>query len=159
MKKNLPIISFSLLALGIVFKAMHWPGANIMLLVSIAVTVFSTLTEFGQLDSDDKSKRVQISMTFFIVSCLLGAMFKIFHWPGADFIVLVAFNLSVPTALLFFFFNNSERQLSKNLVSGIFYLVLLLMLFSPSNPIARVFQSAHEENVQNQQEVHDEPAH
>jgi CDP-diglyceride synthetase len=159
MKKNLHYISFSLLLVGVLFKAMHWPGANIMLMISIAITIFSTLTEFGQLDSDNKAKRVQIAMTVFIAAALLGAIFKIFHWPGADFIVRVVFNLSVPTSILFYFFNHSEQRLSKNLVAGIFYLVLLLMIFSPSNPVANAFQRAHEENVQNQQEVQSEPAH
>lgn len=159
MKTKLPTIAFSAFALGTFFKMEHWPGANILLLLSAVLIISSTLIEFTQLDKDSKIRGLQIVVAIMIIACSVAAVFKIFHWPGGNFLVSIAMNVSIPAAIVFFFFSNVDYRLSRNLVAGIFYLLLLLMIFFPGNPIGDRANQAHQENTTEQQNTTNEPAH
>ena len=159
MTTKLPAIAFLLLAIGAFFKMEHWPGANILLLLSALSIIISTLLEFTALEEDSKSRGLQIVISIMVIACSVAAVFKIFHWPGADFIVSIAMNVSAPAAIVFFLFNKSNYSLSRNLVSGIFYLMLLLMTFFPGNPIGEKAKQTHQENTTEQQNTTNESAH
>lgn len=159
MKTKLPTIAFSAFALGTFFKMEHWSGANILLLLSALLIVSSTLIEFTQLEKDTKIRGLQIVVAIMIIACSVAAVFKIFHWPGGNFLVNIAMNVSIPAAIVFFFFSNVEYRLSRNLVAGIFYLLLLLMIFFPGNPIGDRANQTHQENTTEQQNTPNEPAH
>lgn len=159
MKTKLPTIAFSAFALGTFFKMEHWPGANILLLLSALLIISSTLIEFTQLEKDTKIRGLQIVVAIMIIACSVAAVFKIFHWPGGNFLVNIAMNVSIPAAIVFFFFSNVEYRLSRNLVAGIFYLLLLLMIFFPGNPIGDRANQTHQENTTEQQNTPNEPAH
>ncbi|MEN9334616.1 MAG: hypothetical protein RLY35_1796 [Bacteroidota bacterium] len=150
MKTKIPTVAFIVWAIGAFFKMEHWPGANILLLLSGLLIMISTMIEFTQLEKDSKIRSLQIVVGVMVIACILGAIFKIFHWPGANFIVRVAMNVTIPAAIVFFFFGNKEYRLSRNLVAGIFYLLLLLMIFFPGNPIGEKVHEEHLENIQHQ---------
>jgi hypothetical protein len=159
MKAKLPTIAFSVFALGTFFKMEHWPGANILLLLSALLIISSTSIEFTQLEKDRKIRGLQYGVAIMIIACSIAAIFKIFHWPGSDFLVNIAMNISIPVAIVFFFFSNVDYRLSRNLVAGIFYLLLLLMIFFPGNPIGDRANQTHQENTTEQQNTPNEPAH
>jgi hypothetical protein len=159
MKTKIPTIAFSVFALGTFFKMEHWPGANILLLLSALLIISSTSIEFTQLEKDRKIRGLQYGVAIMIIACSIAAIFKIFHWPGSDFLVNIAMNISIPVAIVFFFFSNVEYRLSRNLVAGIFYLLLLLMIFFPGNPIGDRANQTHQENTTEQQNTPNEPAH
>jgi hypothetical protein len=159
MKTKLPTIAFSVFALGAFFKMEHWPGASILLLLSAVLIISSTLIEFTQLEKDSKIRGLQIVVAIMIIACSVAAVFKIFHWPGGNFLVSIAMNVSIPAAIVFFFFSNVEYRLSRNLVAGIFYLLLLLMIFFPGNPIGDRANQTHQENTTEQQNSTNEPTH
>ncbi len=159
MKTKLPTIAFSAFALGTFFKMEHWPGANILLLLSALLIISSTSIEFTQLEKDRKIRGLQYGVAIMIIACSIAAIFKIFHWPNSDFLVNIAMNISIPVAIVFFFFSNVEYRLSRNLVAGIFYLLLLLMIFFPGNPIGKRANQAHQENTMEHQNAPTEPAH
>jgi hypothetical protein len=156
MKTKIPTVAFIVLAIGAFFKMEHWPGANILLLLSGLLIMISTMIEFTQLEKDSKIRSLQIVVGVMVIACILGAIFKIFHWPGANFIVRVAMNVTIPAAIVFFFFGNKEYRLSRNLVAGIFYLLLLLMIFFPGNPIGEKVHEEHLENIQHQNPTQNE---
>lgn len=155
MKTKIPTVAFIVWAIGAFFKMEHWPGANILLLLSGLLIMISSMIEFTQLEKDSKTRGLQIVVGVMVIACVLGAIFKIFHWPGANFIVRVAMNVTIPAAIVFFFFGNKEYRLSRNLVSGIFYLLLLLMIFFPGNPIGEKVHEEHLENIQHQNPTQD----
>jgi len=155
MKTKIPTVAFIVLAIGAFFKMEHWPGANILLLLSGLLIMISSMIEFTQLEKDSKTRGLQIVVGVMVIACVLGAIFKIFHWPGANFIVRVAMNVTIPAAIVFFFFGNKEYRLSRNLVAGIFYLLLLLMIFFPGNPIGEKVHEEHLENIQHQNPTQD----
>jgi hypothetical protein len=108
------------------------------------------------LEKDSKTRGLQIVVGVMVIACVFGAIFKIFHWPGANFIVRVAMNVTIPAAIVFFFFGNKEYRLSRNLVAGIFYLLLLLMIFFPGNPIGEKVHEEHLKNMEHQNTLQEE---
>lgn len=153
MKTKLPGIAFLLLIIGAIFKVEHWPGASIILLLSALNIIISTLMEFTALEKDSKNRGLQIIVAVMIVAFSVGAVFKIFHWPGANLIISIGMIVSAPASIMFFLFNKSNYNLSRNLVSGIFYLMLVLMVFLQGNPFGEKANLSHQENIQQQKEI------
>ncbi len=159
MKTKIPTIAFFFLALGAIFRMAHWPGVGFTMLASALFIIISTMIEFTELEKDAKNRGLQILMSLMIITCTLGAIFKIFHWPGATFIIIVAFILSFIAAVFYFFIGNKDYRLSRNLVSCIFNILLLLMVFYRSNLFEDKSQDAHQENMKQQEGTTNEAAH
>ena len=155
MKTKIPTIAFFFLALGAIFRMAHWPGVGFTMLASALFMIISTMIEFTELEKDAKNRGLQILMSLMLITCTLGAIFKIFHWPGASFIIIVAFILSFIAAVFYFFIGNKDYRLSRNLVSCIFNILLLLMVFYRSNLFDDKSQEAHLENIEHQNTPND----
>jgi hypothetical protein len=88
------LIAALMMFLGILFKMQHWPGAAILLTVGTFTVLFLFLP--FALRNSFKAEGVTGSGPLYVVTwitCLvvLGSMlFKIQHWPGAGFMLLVA---------------------------------------------------------------------
>ncbi len=87
------IVSANLMLLGALLKVLHMPGASIVLTLSIFLFcfIFLPLALYNNYTSQDEKKNVWLYIVTFIVFfvCILGALFKILHWPGASvFLVL-----------------------------------------------------------------------
>lgn len=91
MKKTIFIIGFLsafLLSSGIMFRTMHWPGANVMLVTSLSLVLITMVTVLLHLFSFTKN---QSTLFWFrsitgVVSIMLiasGFLFKMFHMPTA----------------------------------------------------------------------------
>ena len=155
MKTKIPTIAFFFLALGAIFRMAHWPGVGFTMLASALFMIISTMIEFTELEKDAKNRGLQILMSLMLITCTLGAIFKIFHWPGASFIIIVALILSFIAAVFYFFIGNKDYRLSRNLVSCIFNILLLLMVFYRSNLFDDKSQEAHLENIEHQNTPND----
>ena len=78
--------------LGILFKVQHWPGAGILILLSVLISVLffipSMLVSLLR-DPENKAKRpVYVIGASSLILYLTGFMFKIMHWPGAGLLLL-----------------------------------------------------------------------
>jgi hypothetical protein len=82
------------LVLGSLFKLMHWPGANILLISGTLILTFLFVPYFfyTQFKEQTEKKGKVVSIIGLIAAFLLcnGAFFKIMHWPGAS-LMIVAF--------------------------------------------------------------------
>ncbi len=112
--------------LGVLFKVMHWPGAGIMLIVSIIGLSFA-LAQFAF--SIRRSVYVILPLLFSITWFFV--LFRIMHWPEPPYVLYgsyFTFTILVP-ALLFskgFKLKNSNTSLSNHfLLLG----TLSIMLF------------------------------
>lgn len=81
------LISALIIILGSAFKKLHWPGAGILLTVGVIMTVFGFLpfyfrTSYKEL-AEKKNPIYGIVGYITLALLLLGALFKIMHWPGA----------------------------------------------------------------------------
>lgn len=111
MKRTLKIsgaITIVLILLGALFKFQHWPGAGILLLASLSffALIFIPLNIIMKF-KDEKAKINKLLVTFGFVlgmGITMGMLFKIFHWPWANYLMfgsLAIFGL-IYTPLYFF---------------------------------------------------------
>ena len=91
MKRTLKIsgiLTIILIMMGVLFKTMHWPGAGILIVLSL--TSFSLV--FIPLNivlkfKDDQESGNRIIMTLGLLTAAastIGVLFKIMHWPYAN---------------------------------------------------------------------------
>ena len=106
-----------LLVLGLVFKFMHWPGASMMLVVSILI--FSLLflpLVFILKAKDTTASTVKLSSGIGIaagMSISLGILFKVMHWPYANMLVVCALLAIVFLFLPIYFFTGIRNPDTK----------------------------------------------
>jgi hypothetical protein len=91
-----------LVVAGSIFKAMHWPGASPLFLLSVFTLSFIFLPILFLLKSKEaKVKREKVVLGIATVLGILmsiGTLFRVMHWPGARIIWLGSL------AILFFIF-------------------------------------------------------
>ncbi len=96
------IVSINIFLYGALMKMLHYPGAGIMIMTGLGLTAFLflpavTLTVYK--DADDK-RSLWVYLSGFICAfiCIIGAMFKIQHLPGANILLLIG----IPVPFVFF---------------------------------------------------------
>lgn len=100
MRRTLKItggITVALCLLGTLFKFQHWPGAGVLLLLSLGFfgLVFIPLNIVMKFrDETEPTNRFIITFGFILGSIItIGFLFKIFHWPGANMMILGSLGL------------------------------------------------------------------
>lgn len=87
------VVVANLLLFGAIFKLMHWPGANILLIVAILSFCFWFLPSalINSYKSQNQKKYQWLYIITFIVFFIdmMGALFKIMHWPGAGWLLII----------------------------------------------------------------------
>jgi hypothetical protein len=97
MKKTLEILSASALILGIAFKLFHWPGSDLLLILSLGL--FIPIFYLSELVSRWKStpSKFLILVNFLALFTLMeGILFKLMHWPASDLILTLSFACLLP---------------------------------------------------------------
>ncbi|MFO7865140.1 MAG: hypothetical protein R6U85_14170 [Salinivirgaceae bacterium] len=127
---NIGILSLILVSLGALAKLMHWPGASIALVVGIVglTLVFTPLALINNYKKSG-SRSLFFYLIVFLTTLLLfgSALFKIQHFPGVDFIFMVAipfpFVVFIPALLV-------ESKRNKNFSLPMLIIVLFFMAYS-----------------------------
>jgi hypothetical protein len=125
----LGIILIILFTLGAIFKMMHWPGAGIVLTVSLGLfsLVFAPLAVINCYREEKKYAFVYLAGLITISFNFLGALFKLQHWPGAGILLTIAiiipFVYFLPAFLIYM--NKSAEKTMKKLISVLFILVFV----------------------------------
>ena len=93
----LGMIAPSLLIAGTIFKIQHWPGAGVMITLSLFMLGAIYLPVFVMVkirDTRKKGKKLNMPMYIFGLIAgivfIAGAMFKIQHWPGANVMIMLS---------------------------------------------------------------------
>lgn len=137
MKRSIYIIGiFNLILLmaACLFKVMHWPGAGIMLTVSIvmmvAISVPSALIN-NYRNSNNKHKLLYWSIYICVLIDFVGMLFKILQWPGANYFIWIG----VPLPFVFFlpvylrYYNRSKIK-NINHFAAIIFLMVYIAIYS-----------------------------
>lgn len=103
--------------IGSFFKVMHWPGANVMLLLGIGLAslVFLPLL-FILKTREANSRRDKMVLgvgTFFGILISLATLFKILHWPGANNMWIASLGILVLVFLPLYFFTGIRNPETK----------------------------------------------
>lgn len=90
----LGVMAPSLVIIGTLFKIQHWPGANILLVIGLTLLAALYLPVFVTIKiRDTRKKGLAVNTPMYIIGLvagitfILGALFKIMHWPGAGFVL------------------------------------------------------------------------
>jgi len=134
MKQRLYILGLAtavIIFLGIVFKVSHWPGASILLFggITILVLAFMPLALISCYKAEgDKRKRLLYIVTWLTSFVIFTAMlFKIQHWPGSGWLMLIAIPFPFVVFLPVFLLSGSgdTRENIYNTVSVLFLLMII----------------------------------
>ncbi len=100
MKKFMYILGMlapAMLITGTIFKIQHWPGAGVLLVLSLFILGAIYLPVFVMVkirDTRKEGKKVNMPMYIFgLIAGIIfiaGAMFKIQHWPGAGIMITLS---------------------------------------------------------------------
>lgn len=87
------IVAVLLVLLGVNFKIQHWPGAGIMLTLGIFCLVFvflpAALVNNYTHEGNRRNLALYIVSYLTILVVMVGALFKIQHWPGAGILIVI----------------------------------------------------------------------
>ncbi|MGE0089036.1 MAG: hypothetical protein AB7S50_06115 [Bacteroidales bacterium] len=88
------IIGAIFIAIGVLFKTMHWPGAAIAVLIGALALAIYALTYMIEKLKTAGNGIEKTYIVFFgisgIIMCI-GFLFKIMHWPGAGVMLYTFF--------------------------------------------------------------------
>ena len=127
--------STSLMFLGAMFKVMHFPGAAILLMLSIFTFCFLflpfALYHVYQNSSPKKYKALFIVTYFVFAFVFVGALFKVLHWPGASWFLIVGVPLPLLVWLpVYLFQTRKEKKYLMVNFMGVMFGMTFLTVFS-----------------------------
>jgi hypothetical protein len=147
MKKILNVSGLLFVLGGLIFKANHLPGASILILLSVLSIILSLVLPALK---DNKEAGMNDRLNFILIGisviCVIGATFKIFHWPGASALGIVGYILMIvlPGIILV---DKTDFKISKQFFfSFLLFFILVLGLF-PNNPIHKLLGSGRDYTI------------
>lgn len=131
----LGIISIIITVISVIFKANHWSGANILLIVglpSFALLFLTTSLVMLLKSTDDKIlKLVYVAGYLSFGFDFIGMLFKILHWPGAEKLLIIGIPLPFVLFLPVYLYYHSKRKLESSVgFAGIMLFMIYLGVFS-----------------------------
>lgn len=112
--KQLESLAIAVAVLGALFKIMHWPGANIMLIVGLGSVSLCHLY-FAALNQLTDGYNWQNYVKHYAVAMLLtGYLFKLMHWPGSNIMLIAGGFAFVASFVTGVFSQRNEEEKNKN---------------------------------------------
>ena len=138
LKEKIGIISSVIIITGCLLKAFHLQGAAVVLtsgffffsLIFMPSIIFSQLKE---------KKIIHAIASFFLITLTLGVLFKIMHWPFANFLISWSVTISLFGITPIYIIKNyyaktnesfNKKDRIKNILIGIFILTLLSLWYA-----------------------------
>ncbi|MGD0583396.1 MAG: hypothetical protein ABR974_10675 [Bacteroidales bacterium] len=124
------LVAAMLMATGAIFKVNHWPAAGIMMITGTAILVLlflpAALINHYKAEGNKQAKLLYL-VTY--ISCFVvftAMLYKIQHWPGAGYALLIA--LPFPyVVFLPVFLAVTSRNKNFNIYNTVFVLLLLAL--------------------------------
>jgi hypothetical protein len=112
-------VSALLFIIGILMKMMHWPGASVVITVSVALFALG----YSVLLCLDKNKIAQTSLDKFanvmtmvtMIIVIVAFLFKAMHWPGAGILIYAAHIVLLAMITVLFLQGSKEPDTVKKL--------------------------------------------
>ena len=151
------IVFINIFVIGALFKVLHWPFASILVTFGLGLFSLGFLPlAFIQSYKGNERKNKSLYIAGFICAfiCFIGALFKIQHWPGANWFLIVG----VPLPFLYFLpvyiynHNKSKENSSVNFL-GVMFLMVYIAVFSAilavnvSRDILNAFNIVYNDNA------------
>lgn len=130
-RSTIELITGIVFLAGLTFKFAHYPGAALLLVLGLSLGSILLLAQFFKGSSKDPLSSIIYKLSIGNGTMyILGVLFKVMHWPGASFLLVVSM-LSIAMLLAF-----------SALKTRTWYYALLPLLFSVTVLIA-LFKIMH----------------
>jgi len=128
------IVLVNLFVIGTVCKLLHLPGANIFILTGLVLFVAALLPMAlinNYRNNGKEKKTLYIAAYLSAALVLVSALFKIFHWPGASYLMIIATPLPFALFLPVFLHHNRKHEPRQSLnFIGVMLLLVYVAVFS-----------------------------
>lgn len=129
------ITSTILMLFGCMFKIMHWPGANVMIMLSVFLFCFYflpvALIVNYKSQEPPKHRSLHIITFFVFFISVMGVLFKVLHWPGANSFLITGLPLPFILFLPAYLYSTRNEKKENNLnFLGIMFGLTFLAVFS-----------------------------
>ncbi len=139
-QKTMNIIGFTCIAifnLGTLFKIMHWPVANTLLIFSVVLFAFGFIPVYVvyhfKKSNGSKEKMMYLFSGFYLGLLSLGLLFKLMHWPASVEIMIAGCAFMFLGYLpLFFSLRKSNPDFTKKLANYCFIVIVIVCLIRVS---------------------------
>lgn len=126
------IISVGIILIGTLLKMNHIAGAGITFTLGMLLlcVVFLPLAVINSYKADKSRKWLYIALFISVFIDLIGALFKVMHWPFAQ--TLLVIGLPLPFILflpVFMYYSSKEKTITKTAVVA-FFMVYLAVISS-----------------------------
>tara|TARA_B100001250_G_scaffold410340_1_gene436589 strand:+ start:725 stop:1192 length:468 start_codon:yes stop_codon:yes gene_type:complete len=138
LNKKIGITSSIIIIVGCLLKAFHLQGAGVVL--TSGFLIFSLIFMPSIIFSQLKEKKIIHAIAgFFLSTLIIGVLFKIMHWPFANFLISWSVTISLfsiaPIYIIMNYYtkineNFSKKDRMKNILIGIFILTLLSLWYA-----------------------------
>lgn len=126
-RSTIELITGIIFLAGLTFKFVHYPGAALLLVLGLSLLSILLLTHFFKGSAKDPLSSLMYKLSIGNGTMyILGILFKVMHWPGASFLLVVSM-LSI--AMLLAFSALKTRTWYYALLPLLFSLTLLMALF------------------------------
>jgi len=128
------IVIINIFVFGALFKILHWPGAGILISLGLGLFCLGFLPlAFIQSYKGNSRKYKSLYIAGFICAFItfIGAMFKIQHYPGANWFLIVGIPLPFLYFLpLYIYHQNKAKEKSAVNLLGVMFMMVYIALFS-----------------------------
>ena len=135
MKQKIYILGIAtamIVFLGTLFKINHWAGAGILLMagIFILVFVFMPMALINSYKAEgNRSNRILYFITWLTsLVVFISILFKVQHWPGAGYLMMVSIPFPFVVFLPVFLFVTSRNK--DHSIYNTVYMLFLLMVIS-----------------------------
>ena len=138
LNEKIGITSSIIIIIGCLLKALHLQGAAVVL--TLGFLIFSLIFMPSIIFSQLKEKKIIHSIAgFFLSTLIIGVLFKIMHWPFANFLISWSITISLfcvtPIYIISNYYNKINENFSKedrmkNILIGVFILAILSLKYA-----------------------------
>ncbi len=152
------LTSALLTIIGAFFKKMHWPGAGILITVGIGLVVLVFLPLYfivNYREQTEKKNPIYAIVGYLTLALLLAAaLFKIMHWPGANYLIEIGLGVLIigfiPLYVVNVFQRGGSQKISLPYVAMLLVGISIVMLFTNVNMSKYLLDIYMEESVSNE---------
>ena len=138
LNEKIGITSSIIIIIGCLLKALHLQGSAVVLTAGFLIfsLIFMPSIIFSQLK---KKKIIHSIAGFFLSTLIIGVLFKIKHWPFANFLISWSVTISLFGITPIYFASNyyakinedfSKEDRMKNILISVFILALLSLWYA-----------------------------
>ncbi len=155
MRKNILIAAVGLSLLGIFFKIMHWPAANILIIVGSLANLGFGILQYGESKKEEESSGPYLLLTATLCSTILSTLFKTMHWPMGSELALVAILLTMITLIVL---TVKSGSVSFQFLASYFLVIFAIFSLMKNNPLSIMLNGAEKTEETNTEQTEDTTA-